>query len=147
MASKVLMKVAGSIWLSNSWKQELQITEQGVEGEVIEGLRRTKMTLPYDRIAQVNLHRGLLAATLEVINKGGAGNLVVKGLDKAEGERAKSLIERHIQLARDDQRLGQQGSTPGFSIADELEKLASMRDNGILSAEEFEEQKRRLLAR
>ena len=33
------------------------------------------------------------------------------------------------------------------SIADELTKLAALRDKGILSAEEFEQQKKQLLAR
>jgi hypothetical protein len=89
----VLMRLSGSKWLSNSWKQELVITDEGVEGEVIRGLKRIKMHLPYDRIAQVNLIRGVFAADLEVINKGGSGNLIVKSLNKAEAEEAKNLIE------------------------------------------------------
>ena len=35
---------------------------------------------------------------------------------------------------------------PQFSVADELEKLADLRDRGVLSDEEFEEQKSKLLA-
>jgi hypothetical protein len=50
--ANVLMRLSGTIWLSNSWKQELVITNDGVEGEVIQGLKRAKMHLPYDRIAQ-----------------------------------------------------------------------------------------------
>ena len=36
-------------------------------------------------------------------------------------------------------------SAPTSSVADELRKLADLRDTGILTAEEFEAQKRRLL--
>jgi hypothetical protein len=36
-------------------------------------------------------------------------------------------------------------SQPGGSVADELTKLAGLRDAGVLSAAEFEEQKQRLL--
>lgn len=93
----VLMRLSGSNWLSNSWKQELVITGEGVESEVIRGLKRIKMHLPYDRIAQVNLIRGVFAADLEVFNKGGAGNLIVKSLNKAEAEEAKNLIESKIE--------------------------------------------------
>jgi hypothetical protein len=38
------------------------------------------------------------------------------------------------------------GSSGGHSTAAELEKLASLRDSGVLSAEEFEAQKAKLLA-
>jgi hypothetical protein len=92
--ANVLMRLSGSIWLSNSWKQELVITEDGVEGEVIQALKRIKMHLPYDRIAQVNLLRGIFRADLEVVNKGGTGNLIVKTLNKGEAEEAKNLLTR-----------------------------------------------------
>ncbi|MEU4031111.1 DUF4429 domain-containing protein [Streptomyces anulatus] len=39
------------------------------------------------------------------------------------------------------------GPTPSASLADELAKLASLRDQGILSPAEFEQQKARLLGR
>jgi hypothetical protein len=144
MASKVLLKLSGNIWLANSWKQQLEITDEGVQGEVIEGLRRTKMMLPYDRIAQVNLHRGVFAATLEIINKGGTGNLAVKGLNKDDGERAKKLIEEAILAAQTERRPANAGSSD--SIAGELQKLADLRDKGILSENEFQTAKEKLLA-
>jgi hypothetical protein len=37
-------------------------------------------------------------------------------------------------------------SAPAFSVADELDKLATLRDRGILTPEEFAERKQRLLA-
>ena len=144
MASKVLLKLSGNVLLANSWKQQLEITDEGVQGEVIEGLRRTKMMLPYDRIAQVNLHRGVFAATLEIINKGGTGNLTVKGLNKDDGERAKRLIEEAILAAQTERRPANAGSPD--SIAGEIQKLADLRDKGILSENEFQTAKEKLLA-
>ncbi len=140
--ANVLMRLKGSVWLSNSWKQELVITDDGVEGETIEGLKRTRMLLPYDRIAQVNLVRGVFAADLEVINKGGAGNLVVKALNKDEAERAKALIETKIQAALAAQTVSNRQSR---SVADELRKLAELRDRGIITESEFQSQKAKLL--
>jgi hypothetical protein len=141
--ANVLMRLSGSIWLSNSWKQELVITEDGVEGEVIQGLKRIKMHLPYDRIAQVNLLRGVFRADLEVVNKGGTGNLIVKALNKGEAEEAKNLIEAKIQSALLAQSVA--GRAPQ-SVADELRKLAELRDQGLITEVEFQAQKAKLLA-
>jgi Short C-terminal domain len=141
--ANVLMCLSGSIWLSNSWKQELVITEDGVEGEVIQGLKRIKMHLPYDRIAQVNLLRGVFRADLEVVNKGGTGNLIVKALNKGEAEEAKNLIEAKIQSALHAQSVA--GRAPQ-SVADELRKLAELRDQGLITEVELHAQKAKLLA-
>lgn len=42
---------------------------------------------------------------------------------------------------------GNSGSPASASIADELTKLAALRDNGVLTADEFDQQKRTLLSR
>ena len=76
----VLMRLHGNIFLSDSWKQELVITDERVESEVIKGFQRTKRHLPYDRIAQVNLVRGVFKADLELVNKGGVGTTLLSKL-------------------------------------------------------------------
>ena len=138
--ANVLLRISGSKFLSNSWKQELVVTDEGVEGEVLKSLKRTKMTLPFDRIAQINIIRGIIAADLEVVNKGGADNLLIKALDKAEAEQAKSLIEKKMREGVDE-------PTPSrsLSVADELRKLSDLRAEGIISGSEFEAQKAKLL--
>ena len=97
------------------------------------------MSLPFDRIAQVNIARGMFKADIEVVNKGGADNLIVRALSKSDAEAAKSLIEEKMI------------STPTFSpsasisVADELAKLALLRKEGILNEQEFNAQKTKLL--
>jgi hypothetical protein len=142
MPSRELMRLSGSTFFSNSWKQELVIAEDGVHGEVIQGLKRIHMTLPYDRIAQVNLSRGVFRANLELINRGGTDNLIIKALKKEQAEAAKLLIERKIHESTSRSSPPGQAST---SLADELRKLADLKAQGILTAEEFEMQKQRLL--
>jgi hypothetical protein len=138
MLENVLLRVKGSAWVSNSWKQELVITETAIHGEVVKGLRRLKMTLPFDRVAQVNVSRGIFTANIEVVNKGGSDNLIVRALSKKSAEAAKSLIEQRIMAAV-------QPIPEMVSIADELIKLAGLRDRGILTDEEFNGQKILLL--
>src|SRR3989338_340858 len=92
--SKVLMTIKGSSLLSNTWKQELQILEDEVYGETLVFGKRVKMHLPYENIAQVNISRGVLSAEIEIVNKGGSGNLVIEALKKKEAEMAAELIEQ-----------------------------------------------------
>jgi Short C-terminal domain len=141
-SSRELMRPSGSALLSNTWKQELVITEDGVHGETIQGLKRLRMTLPYDRIAQVNLIRGVFRADLELVNKGGTGNLVIKALKKVEAEAAKVLIEQKMREEAPQVKTSQAQSV---SIADELRKLADLKAQGVLTDAEFEAQKQRLL--
>jgi len=100
------------------------------------------MLLPFDRIAQVNLIRGVFRADLEVINKGGSGNLVVKALDKSEAESAKAMIEAKIQAAL---RAQTAPAAQPYSVADELRKLAGLRDDGVITESEFQSRKAKLL--
>jgi hypothetical protein len=138
--SPVILRLAGSSLLSNSWKQELVVTTEGVEGEVLRDLKRIKMMVPFDRIAQVNIVRGLFAADIEVVNKGGTGNIVIKALTKRDAEQAKSLIE--AKMLETPQRVGAAQPT---SVADEVAKLAILQDKGIITEAEFAAQKARLL--
>lgn len=87
----VLLRVWGNPVVSGSWRQQLIITDQAVYGEILNNFKRLKMTLPYDRIAQVNIVRGFLTADIEVVNKGGADNLIIRALTKDDAEKAKAL--------------------------------------------------------
>jgi len=78
--------------MTNTWKQELVITETVVHGEVIPSLKRLKMTLPFDGIAQVNIVRGVFKADIEIVSNGGTDNLIIRPLPKRDAEAAKSLI-------------------------------------------------------
>lgn len=140
MSNNVLMVLSGSKVFSNSWKQEMVIKDTEVTGEAIVGIKRIKMSLPYNRIAQVNIIRGVFKADLEVVNAGGAHNLIIKALDKDEAEKAKTLIESKIK-----QTGSGQPSIASFSVADELRKLSELKDAGILTQDEFERQKAKLL--
>lgn len=141
MSENILMRIKGSMLLSNSWKQELTITERGVNGDVIRDGKRQKMFLPFDRIAQVNLTKKVFAADLELVNAGGTGNLEINGLKKKQAEESKTLIEDHMKIATASPRT----VASSASVADEIAKLANLRDSGAITEEEFQTQKRKLL--
>ena len=135
------MTIKGSALLSNTWKQELQILEDGVYGETLVVGRRVKMHLPYESVAQVNISRGVLTADIEIVNKGGAGNLVIKALKKKDAEKAAELIEQKRIEFQSTQKQGGMNN----SVADEIEKLASLLDRKIITEEEFNAKKKEML--
>lgn len=61
------LKIAVSKILSNSWKQELNITENGVESEIFRTGTHEKKNLQYEKIAEVIIRNGAFAATLEIV--------------------------------------------------------------------------------
>ncbi len=136
------MILTGSKLLSNTWKQELQILEDGVYGETLVIGKRIKMYLPYENIAQVNILRGVFTAEIEIINKGGSGNLVIKALNKDEAEKGRELIEQKRSEAQSLEKLQHKSSN---SSADEIKKLADLRDQKIITEEEFNAKKKLIL--
>ena len=60
------------------------------------GLKRIKMFLPFEKIAQVNVIRGVFKADFELVNSGGSDNLVVRAVSKSDAEYAKQLKTRRL---------------------------------------------------
>ncbi len=141
----VLMVLNGSKMLSNSWKQELTIKDDGVYGETLVTGRRTNTYLPFDRIAQVNIIRQTLSSDIEVINNGGSENILIRALNKEEAEQAKNLIYQKISETK--QFVSQVIVTSESDIPAQIKKLAELKETGILSEEEFNAKKAELLAR
>jgi hypothetical protein len=140
--STILMTIKGSLLLSNSWKQELQISDDGVYGETLVVGKRVKMHLAYENIAQVNVLRGILTADIEIVNKGGSGNLVIKAVNKSEAEECRKIIEQKIS---EIQTVRKTQNNENISIADEIKKLATLKDQKIITEEEFDLKKKQLL--
>jgi Short C-terminal domain/Phospholipase_D-nuclease N-terminal len=70
---------------------------------------------------------------------GALAYLILRGSDMHTRENRQSAANEHLL------RYLQQTSGPGVSTADELHKLAALRDNGVLTEEEFAAQKAKLL--
>ena len=117
---------------------------------VSEGLvNHSHEDFPYDRISSVTTTRGMLLAKI-VIHTGGASR-IIENIGKSEAEAVSAIIRERVEAVTRERSQPQQSApsptaTP-TGIAAELRELAELRDLGVLTPEEFEGQKRKLLDR
>src|SRR5260221_1523675 len=111
----------------------LFVERKGLFGSVVE-------SFPYSRINEVATSKNILRGDL-IINSGGSSE-TIRGIQK--GLLTPFLTAVQHQL---DFRQGGPIGTPSSNndVATQLEKLAALRDRGILSAEEFQAQKAKIL--
>ncbi len=112
------------------------LTKQGVE-------------IPLERVNNVNFHQTLFERLI------GAGDLLIEsaGVDGRQRftdirhpERVQNLVHSQIEQ-KNDRRLPSDGAPGGpVDVATQLERLVALRDRGVLSEDEFQAQKRRLLS-
>ncbi len=143
MSEKILMTLSGSKLLTNSWKQELQIREDGVYGEILVVGKRTQTLLPYENIVQVNITRNIMTADMTIVNKGGIDSLTVKALSKDQADKGKKLIQQKIAEA--NAKPAAVTHVQAVSGADEIAKLSELKEKGILTDEEFQAKKKQIL--
>jgi Short C-terminal domain len=136
------------------------------------GLRENVVDIPYDMISSVRLDKGVFSSNVifkapGLINSGRRGKLDKmmegygdsSGLAEEEGiitaipkNKAEDLLEvirngmdRDREVYRHSQEQSQQPQQPSISIADELMKLASLKEKGVISEDEFQQMKQDLI--
>lgn len=103
---------------------------------------RKESTIFYNQIAQVNIKRGLMHSSLEIVNTGGAKNIKVDHLTKSQAEEAKEIIEKQLHNAHNPNQSLEKSDDP----MEKLTKLKVLLDSGIINQDEFDEQKKKLLS-
>lgn len=106
---------------------------------------RNGVEIPLERVNNVNFAQSIFERVLQVgdllVESGGQEGQQVFS-DIARPEEVQNIIHSTIQREKHE-RFGAAPSLAG--IAHELERLEGLRDRGVLTDEEFEEQKRRLI--
>jgi uncharacterized membrane protein YdbT with pleckstrin-like domain len=145
-----VLAVAWAIWLLIkflSWKftffvvtSDRLIYRHGV-------LAKRGVEIPLERINNINFEQGIFERVI------GAGDLQIDSAGK-EGQshfyniRHPDGVQQEIYRQMEGYDRKKAGwSAPQGSAADEIEKLANLRDRGVISAEEFEIKKTQLLER
>src|SRR5215212_2549736 len=136
------------------------------------GLRQNVVDIPYDMISSVRLDKCVFSSNVifkapGLINSGRRGKLDrlmegygdSRGLVEEEGiitaipkNKAEDLLEvirngmdRDREVSSYRQEQPQQPQQPSISIADELMKLANLKEKGIISEDEFKQMKQDLI--
>lgn len=106
---------------------------------------RNGVEIPLERVNNVNFHQSIFERLFQV------GDLLIESggqegqqtfTDISRPEEVQNIIHSTIQR---EKRQKFDGAPSLASIAHELERLEALRDRGVLTDEEFDEQKRRLI--
>tara|TARA_R100000935_G_C2781676_1_gene141976 strand:+ start:61 stop:549 length:489 start_codon:yes stop_codon:yes gene_type:complete len=110
-------------------------------------------TLHFKNITGVTVDSHMFGTTI-TIKSTGTDPILVRGFWKKEAKEIKELCAKYIAL-QNQKNSGEamanslanamRGNNKNISVADELSKLSTLMEQGVLTREEFEEQKRRLL--
>jgi uncharacterized membrane protein YdbT with pleckstrin-like domain len=110
-------------------------------------LAKRGVEIPLERINNINFNQGILERVI------GAGDLQIDSAGK-EGQshfsnvRHPDGVQQEIYRQMESYDRKKAGwAAPQVSAADEIEKLANLRDRGVISPEEFETKKAQLLER
>lgn len=120
------------------------------------GLREHFSSVNYDKISSLKVEKGVFSSTLEIGAEGFAGDM--DAIDKKKAEKILSYIEEKMAQATTITTTSAVHSTadntttsspitsnPQLSAADELTKLARLKEQGILSEAEFNQMKQEIL--
>jgi len=123
------------------------------------GLRASIESIPYGQITSVKLEGGVFTSTL-VIRSPGLSELTrlgsrtgllawgrgeegsIDAIPKDKGEQLLNIVREGMERAKVPTVI-----TPSISVADEIKKLAELKDAGIITEEEFQTKKKKLLAK
>jgi len=123
------------------------------------GLRASIESIPYDQITSVKLEGGVFTSTL-VIRSPGLSELTrlgrrtgllawgrgeegsIDAIPKDKGKQLFYIVREGMERARAPKVIA-----PSTSVSDEIKKLAELGDAGIITEEEFQTKKEKLLAK
>jgi len=109
------------------------------------GLRQKLEFYTYDNIIDVKLERGVLSAALEINVPGSFKDARVDAISKDDAEQILKMMQEGIKKSKGTTQEKQ--TQDSSSVADELAKIAKLKEQGIISEEEFQEMKQKLLSK
>ena len=133
------------------------------------GMRENVVDIPYDMISSVRLDKGVFSSNVifkapGMINSGRRGKLdkmmegfgdnsgladeegIITAIPKNKAEDLLEVIRNGMDRDREVYRHRQdQSQQPQQSVADELMKLASLKEKGVISEDEFQQMKQDLI--
>ena len=107
--------------------------------------KKGTQAINFTQVAQVAVSRGLVWSDLAVESTGGH-TIKIVGMQKAQSERVKAMLDDAIHKAKSPAAAVVASAPAMVDVADQLTKLAALRDQGVLSEDAFQAQKAKLLS-
>jgi hypothetical protein len=110
------------------------------------GMREHFSSVNYDKISSLDIEKGIFSSTLKIRAEGFAGD--VDAIDKEKAEKILLYIQEKMDEATTSAMHSQPDthtSNTQLSAADELTKIARLKEQGILSEAEFNQMKQEIL--
>jgi hypothetical protein len=113
------------------------------------GMRENFALINYDKISSLTIEKGVFSSTLKIRTEGFAGD--ISAIDKEKADRILSYIKEKMDEVTTSAAHNRTDATatttsnPQLSAADELTKLARLKEQGILSEAEFNQMKQEIL--
>ena len=98
----------------------------------------------FRQVAQVAIEKGMIFTNIIVESSGGHVIRLV-GVPKDDGDKVKGMIDDAVRAAHANKPSTVVHSAPHIDVADQLIKLAALRDSGVLTEDEFQAQKQKIL--
>lgn len=111
--------------------------------------------LHFQNITGITVDKHLFGASLK-IKSTGDDSIIIRGFWKSKANQIKDICAKYIAANTQkgtaeamaeaiSKAVGQVASSGGVSVADELKKMKDLLDSGVISQDEFDEQKRKLM--
>jgi GYF domain 2/Short C-terminal domain/Domain of unknown function (DUF4429) len=149
-----LNKIIGPLGELQAFEDKVTITTTGITGALMRGLKGTK-TIPFHSISAIQFKRagavrGFLQFTIPGGNesKGGVFDAVVDEntfLFDEESNAEVEVIKNYIESRMREIRNPNPTNVSPANLGDELTKLAALMSQGLLTDEEFQAAKKRLI--
>ena len=138
------LKPGGSLFTPNS----IIVTDKKVilRNPSALGLRQKLEYYQYDQIVDVKLERGVMSSRLEINVPGSFEDAFIDAVPKDEAEQILRIMAEGIKEYK-RQSTAPQVVQQATSTADELAKLAGLKEQGILSEEEFQKMKQDIISK
>lgn len=94
---------------------------------------------PLDKISSIQYETGLIFGKVKIYTSGNTA--VIDNIEKTSARKFAEFVRNKLSQPKELQLQG----TPQIDIFEKIEKLAKLKESGILSEEEFMEQKKKLL--
>ena len=101
--------------------------------------------MPYRSVEAITHSTGRFFAGIQITGRGIASFRIEDIADRESVKPFVDCVRGHLEAAPAPPAAAPQPAAASLSVADEIEKLASLKDRGILTQEEFDAKKRQLL--